>query len=90
MSINLEESFKTHCNIQKLEINPNQILLVKQLENYYKRNFRNFFLNFFSKQNLKKGFYLYGDVGVGKTMILDFFFNLINKKKNVFTLMNLC
>ena len=81
MSINLEESFKTHCNIQKLENNPNQILLVKQLENYYKRNFRNFFLNFFSKQNLKKGFYLYGDVGVGKTMILDFFFNLINKKK---------
>ena len=82
MSINLEESFKTHCNIQKLEINPNQILLVKQLENYYKRNFRNFFLNFFSKQNLKKGFYLYGDVGVGKTMILDFFFNLIDKKKH--------
>ena len=26
MSINLEESFKTHCNIQKLEINPNQIM----------------------------------------------------------------
>ena len=91
MSINLEESFKTHCNIQKLEINPNQILLVKQLEDYYKRNFRNFFLNFFSKQNLKKCFYLYGDVGVGKTMILDFFFNLINKKKkHVFTLINLC
>ena len=30
MSINLEESFKTHCNIQKLEINPNQI---RQLNN---------------------------------------------------------
>ena len=81
MSINLEESFKTHCNIQKLEINPNQILLVKQLENYYKENFKSFLLNFFSKQSSKKGFYLYGGVGVGKTMILDFFFNLVDQKK---------
>jgi cell division protein ZapE len=38
-------------------------------------------LNFFFKQSSKKGFYLYGGVGVGKTMILDFFFNLINQKK---------
>ena len=46
MSINLEESFKTHCNIQKLEINPNQILLVKQLETLkdYPKNFKGIIL----------------------------------------------
>ena len=32
MSLNLEEKFQTHCNTQNLELNPNQIILVKQLE----------------------------------------------------------
>ena len=81
MALNLEEKFKTHCNTKNLELNPNQLILVKQLDNFYKENFRSNLLNFFSKQSLKKGFYLYGDVGVGKTMILDFFFNLVNQKK---------
>ena len=73
MSLNLEEKFKTHCNTQNLELNPNQIILVKKLDNFYKENFKSTLLNFFSKQSSKKSFYLYGDVGVGKTMILDFF-----------------
>ena len=81
MSLNLEEKFKTHCNAQNLELNPNQIILVKQLDNFYKENFKSTLLNFFSKQSSKKSFYLYGGVGVGKTMILDFFFNLVNQKK---------
>ena len=51
-------------------------------------NFR--FLNFFSKDNSKKAFYLYGGVGVGKTMILNFFLILLIKINKVFTLMNLC
>ena len=49
MSLNLEEKFKTHCNEQNLELNPNQIILVKQLDNFYKENFKNNLLNFFSK-----------------------------------------
>ncbi len=81
MSLNLEEKFKIHCNTQNLEFNPNQIILVKKLDNFYKENFKSTLLNFFSKQSSKKSFYLYGDVGVGKTMILDFFFNLVNQKK---------
>ena len=81
MSLSLEEKFKTHCNEKNLELNPNQINLVKQLDNFYKENFNSALLNFFSKQSSKKGFYLYGGVGVGKTMILDFFFNLVNQKK---------
>ena len=90
MSLNLEEKFKTHCNTENLELNSNQITLVKQLDNFYKENFRRNLLNFFSKQSSKKGFYLYGGVGVGKNMILDFFLILLIKKNNVFTLTNLC
>ena len=81
MSLNLEENFKIYCNTQNLELNPNQIILVKQLDNFYKENFKSTFLNFFKKKSSKKGFYLYGGVGVGKTMILDFFFNQLNQKK---------
>ena len=80
MSLNLEEKFKTYCNTQNLELNPNQITLVKQLDNFYKENFRSNLLNFFSKQSSKKGFYLYGGVGVGKTKsILKIHNNKISK-----------
>ena len=81
MSINLQEKFKFHCNSKNLELNSNQIILLKYLEKFYIENFNSSFFNFFLKRNSKKGFYLYGDVGVGKTMILDFFFNLIDIKK---------
>ena len=81
MQEDLEEKFKLHCNARNLEINQNQIIVIKKLKNYKKRNFKSFFLNLFSKNNSKKGFYLYGGVGVGKTMILDFFFDLMSEKK---------
>ena len=78
---NLDEKFRSHCNKKNLEINLNQINTIKKLEYYYKDNFKSFFFNLFSKDVRKKGFYLYGGVGVGKTMILDFFFDQIDKKK---------
>ena len=81
MSQNLEEKFKLYCNSKNLEINQNQIEVIKNLQNYHKKNFKSFFINFFSREISKKSFYLFGDVGVGKTMILDFFFNFIDKKK---------
>jgi len=81
MSINLEEKFISYCNLKNLELNPNQIIIIKKLNNYYDDNFKNSFLNFFSKKVSKKGFYLYGGVGVGKTMILDFFLIYLIKKK---------
>ena len=74
MPKDFEEKFKVFCKNKNLEINLNQIIVVRKLENFYKKNFKSFFSNFFQNKNLKKGFYLYGDVGVGKTMILDFFF----------------
>ena len=78
---NFEDKFNLYCRSENLEINQNQIKVIRKLQDYYKKNFKSFFFNFFSKENSKKGFYLYGGVGVGKTMILDFFFNSINKKK---------
>ncbi len=77
----LEEKFNSYCNNNNLEINKNQVLVIKELENYYKKNFKSFISELFSKEYSKKSFYLYGDVGVGKTMILNFFFNLFDKKK---------
>ena len=66
---------------KNLDVNSHQIKLIKTLEEYYKLNYKSFISKILSKKNYKKGFYLYGDVGVGKTMILDFFFNLVEGKK---------
>ena len=77
----LEEKFRSFCNSKNLEINKDQITTIQILENFYNENFNFSILNFFKKKNHKKGFYLYGGVGVGKTMILDFFYDLISKKK---------
>lgn len=81
MPKSIEEKFNLYCNSKNLEVNHNQLLVIKNLENYHKKNFEASIFNFFSKENPKKSFYLYGDVGVGKTMILDFFFNQIKEKK---------
>ena len=78
---NLEKKFRLYCSSKNLEINQNQIIVITKLQDYFKKNFKSFISNFFSKENVKKGFYLYGGVGVGKTMILDFFFNQLNEKK---------
>ncbi len=81
MPENLEDKFNVYCNSENLEINQNQLKVIKKLQSFYKNNFKSLLFNFFSKENSKKGFYLYGGVGVGKTMILDFFFNEIKEKK---------
>ena len=78
---NFEEKFNFYCDSNNLEINQNQFLVIKKLQDYYKKNFGSFISKFLSKENSKKSFYLYGDVGVGKTMILDFFFSQIKQKK---------
>ena len=81
MAKNLEEKFKLYCNSENLEINQNQIIVIKKLQDYFNENFKRSFFNFLSKQDSKKAFYIFGDVGVGKTMILDFFYNSLNEKK---------
>ena len=81
MAKKFQKEFINYCNKQQLEINSNQLEVIKKLEKYYKSNFKSFFSKLFSKKTLSKGFYLYGGVGVGKTMILNFFFDRIDEKK---------
>ena len=80
--MNLKKSFLIYCEDNQFEINDNQINIINDLQGYYLKNFKKSFLNkiFFIKEN-KLGFYLEGDVGVGKTMILNFFFDNLKEKK---------
>ena len=80
--MNLNNLFQNFCKKNNLEINTYQLTIIDKLKNYYNLNFNKSFLNkFFSKNNSKPALYLHGGVGVGKTMILNFFFDLIEEKK---------
>jgi cell division protein ZapE len=73
--MNLNKLFLNYCKKNNLEINPNQLDLIEKLNLFYDLNFNKSFLKkIFFKNNSKLGFYLQGDVGVGKTMILNFFY----------------
>ena len=83
--MNLNKLFIEHCKKNNLEINSNQLDLIEELNQFYNLNFNKSFLKkIFSKKDSLPGFYLQGDVGVGKTMILNFFYeNLRYKKKRL-------
>ena len=81
--MNLNKLFLNHCKKNNLEINPNQLDLIDELNKFYNLNFnKSFIKKIFSKENSKTGFYLQGDVGVGKTMILNFFYDNLELTKN--------
>ena len=80
--MNLNKLFLNHCEDKQYEINQNQIDTIDKLKDYYSSNFnQNFLKKFFKKEKSKLGFYLVGDVGVGKTMILNFFYKTLKEKK---------
>ena len=80
--MNLNKLFLSHCKKNNLEINPNQLDLIEELTNFYNLNFKKSLLKkIFSNKNSKPGFYLLGDVGVGKTMILNFFYDNFDLSK---------
>ncbi len=80
--MNLNKLFFKHCKNNQYEINQNQLNIINNLKDFYTNNFnQNFLSKLFKKKNYKLGFYLVGDVGVGKTMILNFFFDNLNEKK---------
>ena len=82
MPLSLQSSFYEFCNKNKFEINKKQTEILNSLENFIFP--RNKFLNFFSKKEDLSCFYLYGNVGVGKTMIANFVYEQINIKKTKF------
>ena len=75
----LETSFIKYCDQNNFEKNFNQIKIIKILSKHFYIK-KNFFDNFFNS-NKKLGFYLHGNVGVGKTMLLNFFYNYIEIRK---------
>ena len=80
--MNLKKSFLNLCENKEYEVNENQISIVEKLSEYYNLNFNQSLIKkIFKDKNKKSGFYLVGDVGVGKTMILNFFFNSLKEKK---------
>ena len=81
--MNLKKLFLNHCKIKGLEINDNQIITIGAINKFYKENFNyNFIKNLFFNKDIIPGFYLQGDVGVGKTMILNFFYENFNQTKH--------
>ena len=81
--MNLKKLFLNHCQIKGFEINDNQIVTIESVDDFYQKNFNyNFIKNLFSKKDIILGFYLQGDVGVGKTMILNFFYENFNQTKH--------
>ena len=80
--MNLKKSFEEFCKENQFEINKNQIQIIDKLDNFYKKNFKkSFFKKIINNKNNYLGIYLVGDVGVGKTMILDYFFDSLEEKK---------
>ena len=51
-----EKEFISYCENQNLEVNPNQIKVIKKLEDYHHKNYKFFFQNYFPKNNAKKDF----------------------------------
>ena len=74
--MNLNKLFLDYCKKNGFEINSNQTETVEELHKFYNLNFnKSLIKKIFSKKNSKLGFYLQGDVGVGKTMLLNFFYD---------------
>ena len=78
MSNKLQQSFLRFCKINHYEINPKQVEIINILEKFITSKKK--ILDIF-KKDTKLCFYLYGGVGVGKTMILNFFYTQVNVKK---------
>ncbi len=78
MSGKLHQSFLKFCQNNQFEINSKQVEIIDLLEKFIssKKNLLDFF-----KKNRKLCFYLHGGVGVGKTMLLNFFYSKIENKK---------
>ena len=75
----LQDSFKEFCEINKLELNAQQVKIISSLEKFL--DYRETILSRFIKKKEKLCFYLYGEVGVGKTMLLNFAFDKLNIRK---------
>ena len=78
-NLNLQDSFIEFCKKNKYEENAFQLEIIELLNRFL--NSEETFLNRIFKKREKLCFYLYGKVGVGKTMLLDFVYDRLKIKK---------
>ena len=77
--LNLQDSFIEFCKKNSFEKNNHQIEIVNLLDQFLHPK-KTFFKNLFINKN-KFCFYLHGNVGVGKTMILNFIYDQLKIEK---------
>ncbi len=84
IKINFKKKFEEFCKSKKFERNEKQIEIVNLLEKFLNNKTKSFL--FIKNKNFKSCFYLHGNVGVGKTMILNFAYDMVkvNKMKSHF------
>ena len=87
LKMNLKSSFKEFCKQNKFEINTQQLEIINLLDRFL--NINETFLSRIFKKRKKLCFYLYGKVGVGKTMLLNFVYDKLKLKNIDNILMNL-
>ena len=78
--LNLQDSFIEFCKKNKFEINKQQSEIIVLLAKFL--NHKETFLSRLFKKRKKLCFYLYGKVGVGKTMLLNFVYDRLEIKKH--------
>ena len=81
----MSETLKVYeqlCKDKHIEHNIKQKDLVIELDKFLSGSSRNFIKKLFRYNlNQKKCFYLYGGVGIGKTLIMDLFYDDVNLKE---------
>ena len=79
IQVNLQDSFIEFCKENKFEINNQQKKVVNQLQIFFKS--KKTIFNYLINPKQKLCFYLSGNVGVGKTMLLNFVYDRLEIKK---------
>ena len=76
---NLYNSFIEFCKNNKFEINNQQVKIIYKLDKFI--NSKKTAFDYLFNINKKLCFYLYGNVGVGKTMLINFLYDQLLVKK---------
>ena len=78
-----KQSFESFCKKNSIKKNSEQLDLVEKFDEFHAiiKDDKTLLKKIFSKAPQKLGYYVYGDVGVGKTMICNEFYKYLELKK---------